>query len=177
MKIYDIISESSGVNEAPLGLGSKVLNKIGSKIPGSIGAASQAKLDVGGEANRLKKDLARFMAGSGIPKGQLSVDMFVDFLDQVGLPSSQVSAQLQADRAASGTDENSPLTNPEVDALLMKATQSGFGKQGMKSRKSKYAAPEVPKMPPMGGGRTGSVPPDVQNAIDKLKQAGYSVTK
>lgn len=174
MKVYDVISESYEVDEAPQGFGSKILNKIGSKIPGEIGARAKGNLDVGGEANRLKKELARFMAGSGVGKGQLSVDAFVDFLDQVGLPTNQVASQLQADRAASGTDENSPLTNPEVDMLLMKATQGGFSKQGMKSKKSKFAAPDVPKMPPMGGGR---VAPDVQDAMDKLKAAGYTVTK
>ena len=173
MKIYDVISESSDVNEAPFGLGGKVLNKIGSKIPGAMGAASKARLDVGGEANRLKKDLAAYMAGAGIKRGTLELDALKNFLDQVGLPTDKLQAQFDAVRASgSGVDPDAPLQDYEIDQLLMKATQSGFGQQGIKSRKSKFAA-QTPPSPTGGGsgGGTASLPANLQRALSGLSPA------
>jgi hypothetical protein len=174
MKIYDVISESSDVTEAPFGLGGKVLNKIGSKIPGAMGAASKARLDVGGEANRLKKDLAAYMAGAGIRRGTLELDQLKDFLDQVGLPTNKLQAQFDAVRAAgSGVDPDAPLQDYEIDKLLLQATQGGFGQQGIKSRRSKFAAPPAspPNPTPPGGGSGGGLPANVSNALSRLNPA------
>tara|TARA_B110000503_G_C7110314_1_gene397769 strand:+ start:129 stop:638 length:510 start_codon:yes stop_codon:yes gene_type:complete len=169
MKIYDIVNEDVAT-EAPMGLASRLGNKVMSKL-GSKSAG--ARLDVGNDANTMKKDLATWMSGSGIAKGQLTPDDFKNFLGQKGLPTTNVDAMLGQSRSASGRDENEMLSNPEVDELLKKAVQSGFRDQGAKGRQSKFAA-KNPPMPSMGGGR---VDPATQQMIDKLKAAGYNVTK
>jgi len=166
MKVYDIVNENtvneSDVDEAPMGmfskLGNKVMSKLGSKRAG-------ARLDVGKDANTMKKDLGTWMAGSGIVKGQLTTDDFKNFLGQKGLPTLSIDALLDQSRAASGRDENEPMSNPEVDELLKKAVQSGFKDQGAKGRQSKFAQ-KNPPMPPMGGG--AGLPSNIASAISGL---------
>lgn len=169
MKVYDIISEEV-VNEKPMGM----LKRAGLGIASKLGSAgAKAKLDVGTDANAMKKDLATWMAGSGIAKGQLQPDELINFLGQKGLPTGFVDKTLQGIRQAGGTPDEAPLSNPEVDELLKKAVQSGFKSQGAGGRKSKFAQPDVPQMPPMRGG----VDPKLKAAMDQLKAAGYKVTK
>lgn len=192
MKVYDVISESKEVNEAPMGMFKKLGNKIASKIPGDIGASAQGKLNVGGEANRLKKDLARYMGGAGIKRGQLTPDQFVQFLDQVGLEGMKTMSTVSADRSADNIEPDAPMSKAEVDKYLLKATQSGFAGQGMKSNRSKFAAPGAGGPPPAPGTRPAGVPPpsaggqpvdmntvSAQDArlIAMLKSRGYAVSK
>ena len=166
MKIHQIISETE-LNEKPMGMLKRAGLGIASKL-GSTGA--KAQLDVGNDANAMKKDLASWMAGSGIAKGTLSPDDFKNFLGQKGLSADSVDADLGQSRAASGRDENEPMSNPEVDELLKKAVQQGFKSQGAKGRQSKFAAPAPA---PAGG----PVDPKLQKAIAALQAAGYNVTK
>lgn len=81
MKVYQIVSESSEVKEAPMGALSGAFKKT-KRYFGSQSAAGE--LDVGNEANDLKKKLQRFMGGAGIKKGTLTVDQLEDFLNKAG---------------------------------------------------------------------------------------------
>ena len=167
MKVFDIIAENKNLDEAPMGMMSRLGNKVMSKL-GSKGA--QAKLDVGNDANAMKKDLAAWMAGSGIAKGTLSSSDFKNFLGQKGLPSANVDAMLDQSRQASGRDPAEPISNPEVDELLQKVVQSGFKDQGAKGRQSRFANP-TPQMPPLGAGRSGAgagLPNTITSAISGL---------
>ena len=172
MKVYDIISESVSVDEAPMGMMNKLGSKLQSKLPGDWGAAGKSKLNVGGEANRLKKDLVTYMSGSGIPRGQLTPDQFVQFLNQVGLEGLKTMSALSAERSAEGIEPDAPMTKEEVDQYLLKATQTGFQAQGMKSRKSKFASP--PSGAPSGASTLS--PAQLAQMTQQLKQAGYTVT-
>jgi hypothetical protein len=167
MKIYDIMNEQEAVNEKPMGL----LKRAGLGIASKLGSGSaKAQLDVGKDANSMKKDLAAWMAGSGIAKGTLSPDDFKNFLGQKGLAADTVDADLGQSRQASGRDPAEPMSNPEVDELLKKAVQAGFKSQGAKGRQSKFAAPAPAPA-------SGSVDPKLQKAIAALQAAGYNVTK
>lgn len=180
MKVYDIISESSDLDEAPMGLAKKALLKVGSKVPGFRGT-SKAKLDVGNDANAMKKDLANWMAGSGIKTGQLSVDDFKDFLSQKGLDASEVDSFLATDRAASGVDPDAPMQNPEVDQVLKKAVQKGFKAIGAKGNKSRFAAPDPAAGTPPAGNPPASggagLPAGLSNAINSLTPAQKAALK
>jgi hypothetical protein len=161
MKVFHIIAEDEELDEF-LGFGK------------TAKAKRQAKRAVKTDYKDMKRDLVAWMSGSGIAKGTLSVEDFKDFLGQKGLPNKDIDAMIDQDRQASGRDENEPLSNPEVDKLLQKSIQTGFKAQGAKGRMSKFGQ-QTPAMPPMRGG--GAVSPDVQDAIDKLKAAGYNVSK
>ena len=167
MIVYDVISESKEVNEAPMGMMQRLGSKLQSKLPGEWGAAGKSKLNVGGEANRLKKDLVTFMSGAGIKRGQLTPDDFVNFLDQVGLEGMKTMSTLSTDRDAAGVEPDAPLTKAEVDQYLLKATQSGFKGQGMKGKRSKFAATSAGPGP---GGPAGSanLPPNIVSGIATL---------
>jgi hypothetical protein len=168
MKIYDIINEEA-VTEKPMG----ILKRAGLGIASKLGSAgAKAQLDVGKDANSMKKDLAAWMAGSGIAKGTLSPDDFKNFLGQKGLAANTVDTDLGQSRQASGRDPAEPMSNPEVDELLKKAVQAGFKSQGAKGRQSKFAAPAPAPAP-----ASGPVDPKLQKAIAALQAAGYNVTK
>lgn len=81
MKVYQIVSESSEVKEAPMGALGGAFKKA-KRYFGSQSAAGE--LDVGNEANDLKKKLQRFMGGAGIKKGKLTLDQLEDFLNKAG---------------------------------------------------------------------------------------------
>ena len=173
MKVYDVISESKEVNEAPMGMMQKLGSKLQSKLPGNWGAAGKSKLNVGGEANRLKKDLVTYMSGAGIKSGQLTPDEFVQFLDQVGLEGMKTMSTLSQERDAAGVEPDAPLTRAEVDQYLLKATQAGFRNQGMKGKRSKFAGPAATGPGPGGagaGGAAGSsaLPPNLVSSIGTL---------
>lgn len=177
MKVYDVISESIEVDEAPMGMFKKLGNKIASKLPGGMGASAKNKLDVGGEANRLKKDLAGYMGGAGIPRGKLTPDQFVQFLDQVGLEGMKTMANVSADRDAANIEPDAPMSKAEVDKYLLKATQSGFAGQGVKSKRSKFAAPATPPTAGPGAGAPTMSPKQLAAAQAALQAAGYTVTR
>ena len=171
MNVNDIISESN-IDEAPMGMMKRAGLGIASKL-GSKGA--RAKLDVGSDANTMRKDLITWMAGSGIKKGTLSTDDFKNFLGQKGLPTTSVDVDLERSRQASGRDENEPLSTPEVDELLKKAVQQGFKGQGAKGRQSKFAK-STTVMPPMRGG-TSAIPNNITTAVNKLTPAQKAALK
>jgi hypothetical protein len=129
-------------------------------------SAAKANLDVNKDVITMKKDLAGWMAGSGIAKGTLSVEDFIDFLGKKGLPTDFVNSSMQAIRRQSGTPDESPLTNPEVDELLKKASQAGFKSQGSTGAKSRYAAktPTPADNPPA----QGQGAPDITNFVNSL---------
>ena len=69
------------------------------------------------------------------------------------------------------------MTKAEVDQYLLKATQSGFQSQGMKSKKSKFAPPATPPAAGPGAGPSTLTPAQLAQLTAQLQQAGYSVTK
>ena len=171
MKVYDVISESKEVTEAPMGMIQRLGSKLQSKLPGNLGAAGKSKLNVGGEANRLKKDLVTYMSGAGIGRGQLTPDEFVQFLDQVGLEGMKTMSTLSQERDAAGVEPDAPLTKAEVDQYLLKATQAGFKNQGMKSKRSKFAGQPSTGPGPGGSGAAGAnsaLPPNLVSSVATL---------
>lgn len=81
MKIYDIISETSDLDEAPASWLKQKARGLGAKMGSRTAATTKA---TGDEANELKKELKAWMAGSQIPKGQLTADDLETYLDQKG---------------------------------------------------------------------------------------------
>jgi hypothetical protein len=176
MKIHQIISEDQTVDEAPSGgisrLGQKVMSKLGSK-------SAQAKLDVGDDANQMKKDLAVWMSGSGLKKGQLSVADFKNFLGQKGLPSDQVDNLFsQMRQNPDGTSRVGGMSNKEIDSILHKAVQQGFKSRGASGTKSRYAQ-RTPSPTPSGSGAGGGsgLPRSVTNAVNNLSPAQKAALK
>lgn len=81
MKIYDIISESNDLDEAPASWVGQKLRGLGAKMGSKTSATTKA---TGDEANELKRELKAWMAGSRIGKGQLTADDLETYLDQKG---------------------------------------------------------------------------------------------
>jgi hypothetical protein len=81
MKIYDIISESTDLDEAPASWVGQKLRGLGAKMGSRTAATTRA---TGDEANELKRELKAWMAGSRIGKGQLTADDLETYLDQKG---------------------------------------------------------------------------------------------
>lgn len=165
MKINQIISENENLTEEPVGRLKRAGHKIGSKL-GSRG--SQAKLDVANDANEIKKNLKAWMDGSGIGEGQLSVDKFKRFLDQVGLPTDKIDNLFSDIRKnPDGTYKAGGMSNKEIDDILLKAVQQGFEMTGAAKQRSRFAVPKS---------RASSTNTE-RDAINLLRSKGYKVTK
>lgn len=79
MNVYEIITENKNLNEKPVGMVKRGLQKIGAYIGSGAAAASDA---VAAEANKMAKELKAWMSGSGLKK--LTIDDLENFLDQKG---------------------------------------------------------------------------------------------
>jgi hypothetical protein len=81
MKISDILLESTQVQEAPMGM----LSKLGNKALSKLGSgAAQGKLETGDHANQLKKEFQRYLGRTG---GTAEVDAVLAFLKSKGIPT------------------------------------------------------------------------------------------
>lgn len=166
MKVYDVISESIEVDEAPMGWMNKLGNKLKSKIPGEIGNRASGSLEAGTEANAVKKELATFMGRSGIGKGQLTMQQLMTFMTQKGY-GDNIKAIAKSIRQP-GTPANSPLQNQEVDQIIRKAVSGAAGAATTVGRGT-YAAPVNKKVAGnFKSSRTKGLPPQIVNAVGTL---------
>lgn len=81
MKVYDVISESVEVDEAPAGWLAQKARGLGAKLGSKSSATTLA---TGNEANSLKSELRAWMKGSKIPSGGLTPEDLETYLDQKG---------------------------------------------------------------------------------------------
>jgi hypothetical protein len=65
MKIIEIVESNQKVTERPMGMIQHGLNKLGAKLPGSLGAKAQGKIDTGTVANQLYKEFATYLGRTG----------------------------------------------------------------------------------------------------------------
>jgi len=188
MKVYDIIAEETDVAEAPVGaikqagrkLAAKGLSKIGMK--GKAGQIA-TKVDVGDEANRVKQELQQYMAGSGIKKGELSVNDFINFLKNVGFSQQEITKTIRKHAPKQQQDAKATLVASEFDEIheaidmrvadkvIRDLVQIGFKAQaGGKQARSKYATQKT-------GKKAKPSKQELAQMVNALKQAGYKVSK
>lgn len=143
MKIYDIISETSDLDEAPAGWIRQKARGLGAKMGSKTAATTLA---TGNEANELKKELKAWMAGSQIPKGQLTADDLETYLDQKGYGG------LAADAIAL-------VRKKDTDAAAAKAAKAAD--RSAKMQAVGYAAGQA-------AGKVGQAAGKVGNAIKNM---------
>lgn len=97
MKVSQIINEGVDIQEDPMGIIGRSVNRVG-KYFGS--ATATGRLEAGKEANRLRNDLGKWMGGSGIKRGQLTISDLEQFLKSSGYTGATEELQrLRARRA------------------------------------------------------------------------------
>lgn len=165
MKVYDIISESVSVDEAPLGMMKKMGAKLASKVPGAMGRRAAGNLESGAEANAVKKELATFMGRAGIGKGELTLPQLITFMSQKGYGDNVKS--IAKSLRTPGTQASAPLDNPTVDKIIMKAVSGAAGAATTVGRGA-YAAPVSKTGGSFKSSRTNSIPPQIMNAVSTM---------
>lgn len=189
MKVYDIISEEQSVQEAPVSGIAQAGRKMAAKGLSKVGAKGKAgeiatKYDVGQEANRLKQELKKFMAGAEIKRGELEVRDFVNFLQNAGFEKKQITDIIrkhapkefeQATLVASKYSEISEAIDKRViDKVIRDIVRLGFKKQaGGKKVRSKYATTKQSKNTASGKANKE----ELRKAAEMLKNAGYKISK
>jgi hypothetical protein len=166
MKVYDIISESVEVDEAPMGFMSKIGNKLKSKIPGEIGSRAAGSLEAGTEANSVKKELAGYMGRAGIAKGQLTMQAFMTFMTQKGY-GDNIKAIAKSIRAP-GTPANAPLKNDEVDQMVRKAVSGAAGAATTVKRGTFAGTPKKNAIGNPASANTKGLPPQIVSAVGSM---------
>lgn len=199
MKLNEFLKESDihELNEAPAGFIRQGARKLGSKAAGAVGLQGvsgnlAAKAEVGDEANRIKRELNKYMAGSGLKRGQLQINDFIAFLQKVGFDKNTIVQTIRkhaGDRALNASLEYniSEAVSPQlIDKVIMDLIQLGYRKKGAgKQVRSKYAMPKAKTKKSAKKAVTkkstaqavNSQQDSLQAAIDKVKLAGYNVTK
>ena len=115
MRLIDITSTDSDLNEAPAGFFKQGLKKIGAKAAAKVGmkgtAASLAQqVDTGASANQLKVDLQGYLGGIGGSLKKLDATELKAFLASKKMPTNSVPA--------------SGIVPPkELDNILLKTLQ------------------------------------------------------
>jgi len=150
MKLNEFLNESDidDIQEAPAGLVRQMARKAGAKVAGKLGMKTTAgklatKANVGDEANRIKRELEQWMAGSGIKKGQLELNDLIAFLGNAGFDKKNV-VQVARKHAPKAQAPDSTATlvasienesvmeavSPQiVDKIIADLVQLGFKKQ------------------------------------------------
>ncbi len=141
MKIHDIITESKDLNEAPAGWLKQKARGMAAKM-GSGKAATT--LSVGDEANALKKELAAWMAGGGIKKGQLTLADLENYLNikgYGGLAKAELTQLRKGARdAAAASAAKSAAIQAKMQAVGYRAGQAAGAVGGaVQSAASKLA--------------------------------------
>ena len=177
MKINDFLVENK-VDEAPQGMISRGLNKLGAKfLPGKWGAQAQGRLNAGAVANKLYKDYYTYLGGSNQQPSIQSLSRFLQSQKIMGDVVKQVSSTV-------------PIKNPqgmstgEVEKFLMGVSQNlQAGNEPEQSQEQPAAAPgTVPSAQPgvsmsTPGGNNGiSAAPQAQ-ASQQQAPAGVTATQ
>ena len=116
MKIYEFLDKHE-VDEAPQGIISRGLNKLGAKfLPGKWGAQAQGKLNVGAVANKLYKDYYTYLGSSGQQPSMDSLSRFLQTQKIMGDVVKQASSTAPVKNPAA-------MSTGEVEKFLMGVSQ------------------------------------------------------
>ena len=180
MKINDILVENE-IDEAPAGMVGQAARKVGAKVAGKLGMKGVAgnlatKANVGDEANRVKRELGQFMAGSGIKKGELELNDFIKFLGNAGFQKELVAKVVRKhvpkkappapapDTLTAGLDNDvmEAVAPQVIDKVIMDLVRQGFKQQaGSQQARSKYATD--------GGAAAGGGADNTKQAMMRFK--------
>ena len=147
MRISDITSTSTRIDEAPAGMIGQGLKRIGAKVAGAVGMKGTAagltgKADTGAEANQLMTDLKGYLGRTGGNLKQLAADDLMNFLQQKGYPTDAL-------KGVTGI-----LPPAQVDKALLGAVQAkarAGGSTGTGTAPSAGAAPSASAAAPGTG--------------------------
>ena len=194
MRVSDITSTSTRIDEAPAGMIGQGLKRIGAKVAGAVGMKGTAagltgKADTGAEANKLMTDLKGYLGRTGGNLKQLAADDLMNFLQQQGYPTDALKGvtgilpPAQVDKAllgavqakvraggstGTGTAPSAPAAPKASAAVPSAAPKSGAVPKASAAPKASAIAPKTST----GGANTNSsAPPDIMQQVSQLPAA------
>lgn len=132
------------LNEAPMGFMKGIGQKVLSKVPGSVGAKAQGRLDVGKVANDWKKQYMTFLGRTGQEANTQNLKVF---LKQIGLSDKLIQQNFPQNSMAESKIVKEyallelALTKKYLDDIFLKLAQQASGRT---------AAPQQRVEPTMG---------------------------
>jgi hypothetical protein len=185
MRVSDITSTSTRIDEAPAGMIGQGLKRIGAKVAGAVGMKGTAagltgKADTGAEANQLMTDLKGYLGRTGGNLKQLAADDLMNFLQQKGYPTDAL-------KGVTGILPPAQVDKALLGAVQAKARASGSTGTGA-APKAGAAAPGTGAAPKAGAAAPGtgvtatpktstgastnsSAPPDIMQQVSQLPAA------
>lgn len=94
MRLNEIIVENTELDEAPKGFLSRMKDKVLSKVPGGVGDKAQGRLELGKEANLIKKEFMKFLGTQDQGQGA-TPDMVLNWLAKNGYPTDGAKAEMR----------------------------------------------------------------------------------
>ena len=177
MKISDILVESTQVQEAPMGM----LSKLGNKALSKLGSGTaQGKLETGDHANQLKKEFQRYLGRTG---GTAELTTVLSFLKSKGIPTQGAETALK--NTASAGDQLKATGQKIIGGVkavgksvadvakgAVQGAQAELGKQtpadqataAVKGTSDPAAATQAPPAKPQTGGKVAGQVSQTPNA-------------
>ena len=142
------INEIEQLNEAPMGLMSRLGKKLQSYIPGTTGATAQAHLDVGNRANEIEKLLQPYIVRIGqnlqnVPAS--TIDTFLKLQKLPNIKHTQQSYNLKDQNTAKNLFYN--IAQQSYSQAGMQGTTPIGSTYGTKNTPVKQKAPTTPTAP------------------------------
>jgi hypothetical protein len=159
MKIYEFLDKHE-VDEAPQGIISRGLNKLGAKfLPGKWGAQAQGKLNVGAVANKLYKDYYTYLGSSGQQPSMDSLSRFLQTQKIMGDVVKQASSTAPVKNPAAmstgevekflmGVSQELAAGNPVDGGGAQQSAAAGSAQQAAPAAQSALAAQTAPQAAP-----------------------------
>lgn len=122
MKIYDIITESQEINEAPMGMLSTIGNKLAQQLPTlapNLASKATGRLETGKLANQLKTEFSKYLGQTGQEADTKAV---ISFLKANGYPTKAATAIGKSAAPTTGVPRGPATTTPKATATAKPAT-------------------------------------------------------
>ena len=162
------------VDEAPMGLVKTGLNKLASKIPGSIGAKATGALQTGGNANAMYKEFYNYLGQKGLKPTTSSISAF---LQTKGVSPDIIKKVVVAPAGAQypqggGANAAAPAATGNPPAVQTPGASQGGGANAAATAKG-GKAPRTPRTQAAPAATTAAAPQQ-QTATQANAQPEYN---
>lgn len=152
------------LNEAPMGIINRLGQKVLSKVPGSIGARAQGKLDTGNVANQWRKEFVTYLGRVG--QANPSTETLSGFLKAKGFSDEDIKSVV----GESAMVYERVITNKELDSMILRAAQVAAGGNVKKRIEPTIAPPPAPSAKPASSTPSASSAPQAKKAVAPVQQ-------
>lgn len=162
MKVHELLSETTKVQEAPVGLA----KRAGQAIAGKFSKTQARKAEISKEANEVFKELKIQFQGSDFDLDNLPADRFIAFMNNKGYGDN---IEQQVGKFTDPGDSESTINKKQIENIVLTQIRNAAAGQSS-AQKGKFAAKQGQQQAAKGGGDLRKIAQAVQGLSDQEKQ-------